>query len=391
MKMGPTNRCLTEATASQLRGKPSATWKTFSRFFNAACNSCHSGIVKTKGLQVTEYGPLMAGSENGPVLAAGDPDASLLWQQLSTNKMPLIGQLSNLDKETVRLWIEAGVPQTRSGLPDLVDLWLEVDRAAADEVPNACKSGLDGAAHTLVNAELIAPLSCGMPPAQATIDAIVAQATPRAASSGVKGEAAPSPGSAGVAYATGTAARGIQTAALALPGPSDADGWLQTRGGFCVEQRLPKNERSITALSFAPDGRLFLALDSSPAGEADPLILYDAYHPSRSVAVYDSVTDSGFDLLFEESSRITGLDYSDGAVYVSRAGEVGRIPDGGSYEPLAGGFAVNSQLFHANNGIVVSGGWVYVSTGGIRDGYSDGPLVGIDENGAQNIVSGGNP
>ena len=59
--------------------------------------------------------------------------------------------------------------------------------------------------------------------------------------------------------------------------------------------------------------------------------------------------------------------------------------------PLAGGFSVSSQLFHANNGILVDNGWLYVSAGGVRDGYSDGPMVDIDEATAQQIASGGNP
>ncbi|MCB0149251.1 MAG: hypothetical protein KDE01_16570, partial [Caldilineaceae bacterium] len=122
------------------------------------------------------------------------------------------------------------------------------------------------------------------------------------------------------------------------------------------------------------------------------LILYDAYHPSRSVATYDWANNSTkFDEIMVESSRITGMDYADGAVFLSRAGEVGRIPDGGGYEKLADGFAVNSQLFHANNGIVISNGWVYVSAGGMRDGYVEGPIVGVGEAGAQDIVANGNP
>jgi hypothetical protein len=136
---------------------------------------------------------------------------------------------------------------------------------------------------------------------------------------------------------------------------------------------------------------MFLALDSDLAHEVDPLILYDAYHPSRSIAIYDWTNDMTPVEVMSESSRITGLDYADGSLYVSRAGEVGRIPDGGGYETLAGGFAVSSQLFHANNGIVVNGGWVYVSAGGVRDGYVEGPIVGVGEAGAQDIVSGGNP
>ncbi|HAJ35859.1 MAG TPA: hypothetical protein DCL15_09210, partial [Chloroflexi bacterium] len=185
---------------------------------------------------------------------------------------------------------------------------------------------------------------------------------------------------------------GIRAAALGLPPATEGDLYMTPRGGFCLEQRLPDNTRGITAITFAPDGRMFLALDSSLAGDVDPLILYDAYHPSRSVAVYDWVNNSTkYDEIMVESSRITGLDYADGALYLSRAGEVGRIPDGGSYEKLADGFAVESRLFHANNGIVISNGWVYVSAGGVRDGYVEGPIVGVGEDGAQQIVSGGNP
>jgi glucose/arabinose dehydrogenase len=157
-----------------------------------------------------------------------------------------------------------------------------------------------------------------------------------------------------------------------------------------MERRLPENDRGITAISFAPDGRMFLAFDADLAGEVDPLILYDAYHPSRTIAVYDWGNDMTPVPILDESSRVTGLDYADGALYVSRAGEVGRITDGGAYETLAGGFAVSSQLFHANNGIVVDNGWVYVSAGGVRDGYVEGPIVGVGEAGAQDIVSGGN-
>ncbi|MGL4648216.1 MAG: PQQ-dependent sugar dehydrogenase, partial [Caldilineaceae bacterium] len=185
-------------------------------------------------------------------------------------------------------------------------------------------------------------------------------------------------------------ATGISAPALGLPAASDGDGWLIPRGGLCVQRLLPDNKRGITSLAFAPDGRLFLGLDSNLAGEVDPLILYDAYHPSRSVAVIQPGS-TNFEEIFVESTRITGMDWHDGTLYISRSGEVGRIVDGGEYEPLAGGFAVNSQLFHANNGLVVSGGWLYVSAGGVMDGYSEGPIVGIGEGGAQALVSGGNP
>ncbi|MCB0185383.1 MAG: hypothetical protein KDE31_14020, partial [Caldilineaceae bacterium] len=159
---------------------------------------------------------------------------------------------------------------------------------------------------------------------------------------------------------------------------------------FCIDQHFNQNERAVTALAFAPDGRLFIALDSRLDGPQDTNILYDAYHPSRSIVVYDPSTRFTPNEIMNESSRITGMAYADGALFLNRAGEMGWIPDGGSYRTLAGGFAVNSQLFHANNGIAITNGYIYISAGGVRDGYSDGPIEGIGEAGAQNVVSGGN-
>ena len=171
------------------------------------------------------------------------------------------------------------------------------------------------------------------------------------------------------------------------------------RGGFCAEQFLaPKlqDRHSITALTFAPDGRLFIALDHPATGNFDPNILYDPFHSSRSIVIWDSVSRDSYYEILRDSSRITGMAWHAGALYLNRAGEVGRIVDGGGYEPLAGGFAVAGQLFHANNGLVISDGWLYVSAGGVRDGYSDGIILLGDgdlpaETLATNVAAGGNP
>lgn len=364
--------------------------------FDRTCNSCHSGIVKNAGLQVTAYDALMTGSDKGPVVIPDDSAGSLLWLMIDSGRMPMVGELSAADKETVRRWIDAGAPERRPLSQSSSNIWLNLVDPEVQTVPDGCDPADIGDLR-LVSSDLIEPLSCGAPPLTSTLQTSLASvrsgsgpsvgATSDSSATRPQGVAA-----LAVPYASGADAgrAGIQVTTLGLPLPSDADLWLETRGGFCIERRLPQNERSITALAFAPDGRLYLALDTPPLAEADPLILYDAYHPSRSIAVYDSVNDSGFQEIFQESPRITGLDYENGSLYVSRSGEVGHIPDGGEYRPLAGGFAVNSQLFHANNGIEVSDGWVYVSSGGIRDGYSDGPLVDIGEAGAQSIVAGGN-
>jgi hypothetical protein len=411
--------------------------------FERTCGACHSAAVRLQDLQTTAYAPLMAGSVNGPVVVPGAPEASKLWEMIDTGKMPLLGTLSMNQRQLVYDWIKAGAAEHRAPAPVAAtapntpakpltvsnggDTWLAIGPSnKIENVADACAPADEQPLY--VSSDLILPISCGAIPNEAALTAVlakvglapaVANATQnRAAPAGAAGDvtatvaltaasteattgastdAEAAPVAAAVprtgAVATFNAgAAGIRTAALGLPAAVEDDPYMTPRGGFCLEQRLPDNTRGITAITFAPDGRMFLALDSSLAGNVDPLILYDAYHPSRSVAAYDWVNNSTkYDEIMVESSRITGLDYADGAVYLARAGEVGRIPDGGDYEKLADGFAVDSRLFHANNGIVISNGWLYVSAGGVRDGYVEGPIVGVGEEGAQQIVSGGNP
>jgi glucose/arabinose dehydrogenase len=414
------------------------------------CNTCHSGVAKIQELQVTSYEGIMKGSVHGPVVLPGDSTGSLLWQLVSTGKMPVIGTLSNGEKSLIKQWIDGGAPENRPALaaaapvrtPNAQDtVWLNIEPADINPVGDACAAPLVNPQHA-VSSQLMLPVVCGEEPAAVAVDLLRAKmGLPTASnSSGLPPVSAGADVSATLAAtatntltdsAAGTAATesaetgeqtatisataaitqsaapiaplqsafasaaaegtGITASALGLPTPTDDDPWLTPRGGLCVERKLPNNDRGITAITFAPDGRMFLAFDSKLTGQdVDQIILYDAFHPSRSIGVIDSAAMQGLTEIMQESSRITGMDWQDGVLYISRAGEVGRIADGGVYETLAGGFAVNSQLFHANNGLVIANGWLYVSAGGVRDGYSDGPIVDIAEDAAQAIVSGGN-
>jgi mono/diheme cytochrome c family protein len=80
--------------------------------FNQNCISCHGGSL---GLWLDSYEHVMAGSERGPVVVPGDPDASELYRRVtgvSQPAMPLgLPPLPEKDIETLRQWIAEGAPK----------------------------------------------------------------------------------------------------------------------------------------------------------------------------------------------------------------------------------------------------------------------------------------
>ncbi len=75
----------------------------------ARCGSCH-GMDGMAGLNLTTYQTAMSGSDNGPVIQAGDPQTSKLIQKQSGSE-PHFGQLSPAELELVISWIKAGAPE----------------------------------------------------------------------------------------------------------------------------------------------------------------------------------------------------------------------------------------------------------------------------------------
>ena len=80
--------------------------------FEEDCGACHSSTVKQGELQVTEYDPLMSGGQSGSVVTPGDPEASILWTQIRSNAMPLVGELSDDDKALIYNWSRGWRGQT---------------------------------------------------------------------------------------------------------------------------------------------------------------------------------------------------------------------------------------------------------------------------------------
>ena len=76
--------------------------------FDVKCTYCHGGNHYT-GLDLTSYASVMEGSNNGPVIIAGDADNSLLWQYINSNYMPMGGgSLTSDQKTTIAQWINDG-------------------------------------------------------------------------------------------------------------------------------------------------------------------------------------------------------------------------------------------------------------------------------------------
>ncbi len=74
------------------------------------CLGCH-GAAKTSGLDLRTAEGTLAGGENGPVLVAGDAEASKLLKLVSHEmkpEMPPGKKLAEAELETLRRWIEAG-------------------------------------------------------------------------------------------------------------------------------------------------------------------------------------------------------------------------------------------------------------------------------------------
>jgi uncharacterized membrane protein len=103
----------TSATALSPTGAPAATTVSFANdvlpILQSRCLNCHGGQQTQRGLSVASYATLMAGSDNGPVIVAGDSANSLLIQMIQQGKMPMRGPKLTPDQLQILIdWITAG-------------------------------------------------------------------------------------------------------------------------------------------------------------------------------------------------------------------------------------------------------------------------------------------
>ena len=92
--------------------------------FNNNCTSCHiNGGAYYGGLDLSSYDSLMAGSNNGAVVVAGDHANSLLWQKVNSGEMPPQNNpdLTSDEISLIAQWIDEGAleePGSSTGCTD---------------------------------------------------------------------------------------------------------------------------------------------------------------------------------------------------------------------------------------------------------------------------------
>lgn len=83
--------------------------KDIEPLLGSRCISCHGGDRTEKGLSIKTYDDIMKGSENGPVVVAGNADQSKLAQMVINQKMPKRGpKLTPPEIKLIVDWINQG-------------------------------------------------------------------------------------------------------------------------------------------------------------------------------------------------------------------------------------------------------------------------------------------
>lgn len=88
--------------------------------FRAKCIRCHAGVEPRAGLNLTSPSSLLTGGSSGAALRIGAAEFSLLYEKVSADQMPPVGQkLTTEEKGLLRKWINAGAKGVSGAqLPD---------------------------------------------------------------------------------------------------------------------------------------------------------------------------------------------------------------------------------------------------------------------------------
>ncbi|HQU41214.1 MAG TPA: PSD1 and planctomycete cytochrome C domain-containing protein, partial [Pirellulales bacterium] len=96
---------------AKLAGPSETTFEVdIAPFLRAKCVRCHGGEGRKADLDLTTHAALLKGGESGPVVVAGKPDESLLYEKVQAGEMPPDDKdpLSETEIAAVRRWIAEG-------------------------------------------------------------------------------------------------------------------------------------------------------------------------------------------------------------------------------------------------------------------------------------------
>ena len=104
----------TAAPATEAQAAPGAS-VSFAHdvlpILESRCTNCHGGERTEKGLNLTTYTGMMQGSQNGPVVTAGNAIDSKLVELIVNQKMPKRGpKLTPPQVEVITNWVNQGAP-----------------------------------------------------------------------------------------------------------------------------------------------------------------------------------------------------------------------------------------------------------------------------------------
>ena len=84
--------------------------------FRNSCLGCHNPDKRKAGLDLSSYSAALAGSDNGPVINAGDPGGSKLYKAVTHAEDPTMppkkDKLPDKELEILRKWIAGGALET---------------------------------------------------------------------------------------------------------------------------------------------------------------------------------------------------------------------------------------------------------------------------------------
>ncbi len=96
------------------------------KILTTRCLTCHNSSERSGGLDLSSSQTAFAGGDSGPVISAGEPDASLLIDRIESGEMPPDENddshpLPATEKLAVRQWVDQGAPWPKDRLLDLFE------------------------------------------------------------------------------------------------------------------------------------------------------------------------------------------------------------------------------------------------------------------------------